>query len=272
MNRRMRMLTAALAAATAIASGSSTVQAAPPESSTEFCSAAQLDSGECLTAVVAEGGSISPEQAAVSQAIARGELAKARNFVAARGNAKPDAEQGVLEGLVSAAAKGTPKIMEPSPGGRIVGGTHFQNGMIDYLYCNGSTCSLVGKVGVEYRTVLNFYPTVTLDGEWWVQQGPSVDFTAAECLTRYDQNSLPDTTVRTWSNCPAAHNAHSWTFRALVNAQNWSQGGTRGANYFMRYRLTFKTSAGNQPMFGPWEWETYRYKVSSTGGSAAWHT
>jgi hypothetical protein len=118
--------------------------------------------------------------------------------------------------------------------------------------------------------VLNFYPTITLDGEWWVAQGPSVDFTAAECIARYDRGSLPDTTVHTWSNCPNAHNAATWTKRALVQAQNWNQGGTRGANYFNRYRLTFKTSAGNQPSFGPWEWETHRWRISSSGASASW--
>jgi len=213
------------------------------------------------------------EEAAVRQAIARGELPKAQKFVAARSTGTRDTKQRVLEGLVDGASKGKQDVMVPTSGvGRIVGKTHYMNDEPTYLYCGTTSCTQVGKVGVEYRTVLGFYPTVTLDGEWWVKQGPRVDFTAAECVTRHDARALPDTTVHTWSNCPKAHNASTWTTRALVLAENWGGGGTKGEDYFMRYRLSFKTEAGSKPTFGPFEWETHRYKVSSSGGSADWHT
>lgn len=212
----------------------------------------------------------SPLQAAVRQAIARGEESKARVFVSERAKLHADAEQRALQALVAPGRKTDEQSRVLAGVGRIVGGTHFMEDTISYFYCGSSGCTLVGKVDVDYRTVLNFYPTITLDGEWSVRQGPSVDFTAAECVARYDRNGAPDTTVFTWSNCPNAHNAHTWTTRALIQAQNWRQGGTRGASYFNRYRLTFKTSAGNQPSFGPYEWDTHRWKISSSGSSASW--
>jgi hypothetical protein len=114
---------------------------------------------------------------------------------------------------------------------------------------------------------ISFYPTITLSGDLDVQQGPSVDFTALECLARLDRNNLPDSTVHTWSNCPDAHNRDTWTYSAPINAENWRQGGTRGEKYYNRYRLTFKVNAGSKPTFGPFEWATHRWYIPTSGGA-----
>ncbi|TCC40800.1 hypothetical protein [Kribbella speibonae] len=210
-----------------------------------------------------------PLQAAVAQAIARGETSQARHFVSSRGESRRDAEQQALENLFSD-AEAREAAITAAGSGTVSGYIHTLADTVSYFYCSGSSCSLVGKVGVQYVTNIGFYPDITMYGELAVKQGPSVDFTANECLSRWDANNWPDSTVHTWSNCPAAHNRDTWTTRALILSETWRQGGTRGEKYYNRYRMTFKTSAGSRPSFGPWEWETKRWYIPTSSTHPYW--
>jgi hypothetical protein len=231
------------------------------------CTEADFATGECLTAVVPQGRA--PLRAAVAQAIARGETTQARHFVSNRGRTHHAVEQQALEKLFTD-EQAREAAITATGSGTVSGYIHTLNDTVSYFYCSGSSCSLVGKVGVQYVTNIGFYPDITLYGELAVKQGPSVDFTFNECLSRWDANSFPDSTVHTWSNCPAAHNRDTWTNRALILSETWRASGTRGEKYYNRYRMTFKTSAGSQPSFGPWEWDTKRWYIPTSGGQPYW--
>ncbi|GAA1156974.1 hypothetical protein GCM10009630_63770 [Kribbella jejuensis] len=233
------------------------------------CTNSDFTRGNCLTALVPEGTAVSPK-VAVAQAIERGGVAQARQFVSNRSRSRRDGEQAVLEKLFSDQQLRGDAITAAAGEGTVSGYIHTPDYTMNYFYCPSTGCTLLGKVRAKYVTNIGFYPEVTLDGELSVTQGPTVDFTQNDCLARWDANNWPDSTVHTWSNCPAAHQRNTFTKRALILPETWKQGGTRGEKYYNKYALTFRTSALSKPSFGPWKWDTKRWYIPKSSTHPYW--
>ncbi|MGZ0151437.1 hypothetical protein ACXJJ3_30590 [Kribbella sp. WER1] len=230
----------------------------------QTCSDVAVGTGACLTSIVI--GDIDPTVAAVSQALLRGETAKAHYFVAQRGRTRADALQTTLEKLLRTPPERLPVVSVPPPAPRAV--TSLSNttkGYPTYLWCGSSGCSEIGKSLLEIRTYLDEYPTVSMSGDFEVVRGPRVDITKLECLARYDRNNLPDSTVHTWQNCNNAA-VGGFTWRVPIDTERWHQGGTNGAKYYNEARITLKIETRGYPTAGPMNMQTPRWTIPAHGG------
>ncbi len=256
------MIGGALIALLGTALSATAAQASP--SSPRPCTAADFVTGACLTAVVTDP-TTPAEMAAVRQAVASGRRSQAERFVHERGIVHHDKLQSRLEGTLhdSASAEPASPVAAAAGVGTVSGYVQEIRDTPTYLYCGASSCTQVGKLFVRWTTNITFYPTVTLDGEVDVTQGPSVILSNVECRTRDDINNAPDVTVKTWSNCSAIEGGAPISYRTIY-PQNWTQGGGKGEKYFNQYNVTFRPNITGAPSFS-FSWQTQRYYIPSSG-------
>ncbi|GAA1640545.1 hypothetical protein GCM10009744_32990 [Kribbella alba] len=143
-------------------------QAATP--SFAGCTASDFQTGNCLTAVVS--GNTSPLEAAVSQAVKRGEDARARQFVASRKQSHHDAAQTNLEQMLKDRSFVQPSLVDSAGSGTVSGYIHTLRDTPTYLYCGPSNCTQVGKLQVDIRMNIGEYPKNLLSGGVDVTAGP----------------------------------------------------------------------------------------------------
>jgi hypothetical protein len=269
---RPRTLIAALAAVAGLTLLPTTTAAAhhPADRTTATtqrvtCTANDFTTGACLHGAAPSGQSML--EAAVSQAIADGHRVQAQHFVSERGRSHHDAEQQVLERLIIG-QEPQQEAITSAGSGTVSGGVHTLDTTISYYDCSIAGCVVRGRVRVRISMSITMWPETYLWGELSVVSGDAVDFVQMDCVSRLDENNLPDVTVKTWSHCPDAHLRGTYTYSAPIETENWDQVGTRGAKYFNRYRFKFMTSDGwTSQMF---EWETKRWQIWTAASGASW--
>jgi hypothetical protein len=196
------------------------------------------------------------------------EPAAVDKFIQRRGTKKADKAQQEIRKIsqdfkAAKTAKEKDAVLSPMNAGgvgTVYGSTLYMDDTVTYLYCGSGSCSMVGKVAVQYRMGIQGNLSFTLSGDLNVTYGPSVQFKDLNCYTYYDGPFNIDSVLHTWNNCNNAEKYNFSTF-AQIFSENWS-GGTLGEVYHPTCTLRFVNAGGAEIYFA---WDAREYKIESSG-------
>lgn len=266
---RKRALLAAIGALGLITGISTPAHAEATEPQPTMCTQALADAGECLTFVAL--GNQDPLEAAVEQAVARGDSEQAETYLESQGS-----DLDVL-GVASARGTFTGEAQEADAQAAAASGGYIGTVAGPLLtFADSATygncfegCEILGAVWIEFRYMLDGAFMTSLSGDLETIMGPSVAFNKIECLT-YQEMWPWDQVAYDWPNCHDAQLSGFYASYRQVFGNTWANG-QRGTAYHPHFNIAFRPNLPGAPEFS-FGFRARTYDINSSGSNASWRS